>query len=40
MYKNFAILDVETTGGKFNKEKITEISIFVYDGIKIIDKLY
>ena len=38
MYKNFAILDVETTGGKFNKEKITEISIFVYDGIKIIDK--
>ena len=38
MYKNFAILDVETTGGKFNEEKITEISIFVYDGIKIIDK--
>ena len=38
MYKNFAILDVETTGGKFNKEKITEISIFVYDGIKIIDE--
>ena len=38
MYKNFAILDVETTGGKFNQEKITEISIFIYDGIKIIDK--
>ena len=38
MYKNFAILDVETTGGKFNEEKITEISILVYDGTKIIDK--
>lgn len=38
MCKNFAILDVETTGGKFNQEKITEISIFVYDGIKIIDE--
>ena len=38
MCKNFAILDVETTGGKFNQEKITEISIFIYDGIKIIDK--
>ncbi len=38
MYKDFAILDVETTGGKFNEEKITEIAIIVYDGDKIIDK--
>ena len=38
MYKNFAILDVETTGGKFNQEKITDISILIYDGIKIINK--
>ena len=38
MHKNFAILDVETTGGKFNEEKITEIAIFVYNGKKIIDK--
>ena len=38
MYKHFAILDVETTGGKFNEEKITEIAIIVYDGDKIIDK--
>ena len=38
MYKEFAILDVETTGGKFNEEKITEIAIIVYDGDKIIDK--
>ena len=28
MDKNFAILDVETTGGKFNEEKITEIAIW------------
>ena len=38
MYKDFAILDVETTGGKFNEEKITEIAIIVYDGVKVIDK--
>ena len=38
MHKNFAILDVETTGGKFNEEKITEIAIFIYNGEKIIDK--
>ena len=37
MYKHFAIIDVETTGGKFNEEKITEIAIIVYDGDKIID---
>ena len=38
MHKNFAILDVETTGGKFNEEKITEIAIFIYNGEKVIDK--
>ena len=38
MPRNYAILDVETTGGKFNEEKITEISILVYDGLKILDK--
>ena len=38
MHKNFAILDVETTGGKFNEEKITEIAIFIYNGEKIINK--
>ena len=37
MYKDFAIIDVETTGGKFNEEKITEIAIIVYDGDKVID---
>ncbi len=37
MDKYFAIVDVETTGGKYNEEKITEIAILVYDGAKIID---
>lgn len=34
----FSILDLETTGGKFNKEGITEIAIYKFDGIKIIDE--
>jgi len=34
----FAILDIETTGGKFDNESITEIAIIQYDGNKIIDK--
>ena len=38
MNKSFAILDVETTGGKYNEEKMTEISILVYDGTKIVKK--
>ena len=37
MDKYFAILDVETTGGKYNEEKITDIAILVYDGAKIIN---
>jgi len=34
---NFAIIDVETTGGKFNEEGITEIAIHKFDGVSIID---
>lgn len=34
----YAILDIETTGGKFNKEGITEIAIYKYDGYEIIDQ--
>ena len=40
MLKNFAILDVETTGGKYNQEKITEIAILIFDGIKIIEEFH
>lgn len=34
----FAIVDIETTGGNSNGGKITEISIFLYDGIQIVDE--
>lgn len=34
----YAIVDVETTGGKFNEEGITEIAIYRFDGIKIVDQ--
>ncbi len=34
----YAILDIETTGGKYNEEGITEIAIYKYDGHQIIDQ--
>ncbi|MBT8287496.1 MAG: GIY-YIG nuclease family protein [Flavobacteriaceae bacterium] len=34
----YAILDIETTGGKYNEEGITEIAIYRYDGHKIVDQ--
>ena len=34
----YAILDIETTGGKFNEEGITEIAVYKYDGHQIIDQ--
>jgi len=34
----YAILDIETTGGKFNEEGITEIAIYKFDGHTIIDQ--
>ena len=34
----YAILDIETTGGKYNEEGITEIAIFQFDGTKITDQ--
>ncbi len=33
----YAILDIETTGGKFNEEGITEIAIHKFDGHQVID---
>ncbi|MFS4457054.1 exonuclease domain-containing protein [Maribacter sp. 2304DJ31-5] len=33
----YAILDIETTGGKFNEEGITEIAIHKFDGHDIVD---
>jgi len=36
--KMFAVLDIETTGGKFNEEGITEIAIYRFDGSEIVDQ--
>jgi len=33
----YVILDIETTGGKYNEEGITEIAIHKFDGHKVID---
>ena len=34
----YTIIDIETTGLSSKKEKITEIAVYVFDGIKIIDE--
>jgi DNA polymerase-3 subunit epsilon len=34
----YAIVDIETTGGKFNEEGITEIAIYRHDGFLITDQ--
>lgn len=34
----YAILDIETTGGKFNEEGITEIAIYKFDGQTTVDQ--
>ena len=33
----YAIIDLETTGGKYKEEDVTEIAIYRYDGKKVID---
>lgn len=34
----YAIVDIETTGGKYNEEGITEIAIYKFDGHQIVDQ--
>lgn len=34
----YAVLDIETTGGKYNEEGITEIAIYKFDGHQIVDQ--
>ena len=34
----YAIVDIETTGGKFNEEGITEIAVYKFDGHQIVDQ--
>ncbi len=34
----YAIIDIETTGGQFNQEGITEIAIYKFDGVNVVDQ--
>lgn len=34
----FAIVDIETTGGKFNEEGITEIAVYKHNGLNVTDQ--
>ncbi len=34
----FSIIDIETTGLSPKREKITEIAIYVFDGVKVVDE--
>ena len=34
----YAILDIESTGGKYNEEGIMEIAIHKFDGHQVVDK--
>lgn len=36
--KLYAIVDIETTGGRANRDKITEVAIVLFDGEKIVDR--
>lgn len=36
--KIYAIIDIETTGGKANRDKITEVAIALHDGEKVIEE--
>ena len=36
---NYVILDIETTGGQYNKEGITEIAIYKFNGLEVVDQL-
>ncbi len=34
----YAIVDIETTGGKYNEEGVTEIAIYRFDGHEVVDQ--
>jgi len=34
----YSVVDIETTGNGYRGQKITEISIFIFDGEKIVDE--
>ncbi len=37
MPTEYALIDIETTGGRANRDRITEIAIIIHDGEKVID---
>ena len=34
----FAVIDIETTGGRPERDRITEIAILLHDGEKVVDR--
>lgn len=36
--KRYAVIDIETTGGQIQRDRITEIAIIIWDGKKIVDE--
>ncbi|HUH25095.1 MAG TPA: 3'-5' exonuclease, partial [Flavobacterium sp.] len=34
----YAIIDIETTGGQYNQEGVTEIAIYKFDGVEVVDQ--
>ncbi len=38
MKKRYAVVDLETTGGMYKRDRITEVGIVIFDGEEIIDK--
>ena len=34
----YAVIDIETTGGQYNQEGITEIAIYKFDGAEVVDQ--
>lgn len=37
MHKRYAIVDLETTGGRASRDKVIEIAIVLHDGVQILD---
>ncbi|MBR9921700.1 MAG: GIY-YIG nuclease family protein [Bacteroidetes bacterium] len=38
MSKTYAIVDLETTGGRSNRDRITEVAIVIHDGVQVINR--
>lgn len=37
-FRMYAVIDVETSGGSAQRDKITEIAIYIHDGTKVVDE--